>query len=245
MNRIDQLNTLLEKYDEAYYNQEQSLISDQEYDTLKEEYLSLGGKDFVSGTILNGNKIQHTFHVSSLEKVKASETDKLREMLTKLFPVTIQPKLDGLTLVQYADHIVTRGNGEIGECKDDKKPYINGIGDFFGLPVRGEALMLKSDFEKINQELINEGKEPFSNTRNAISGMLNRKNIIPKGITYFAYYVHGINNPLEQLQTLKEHGYNVIESYVPTSVDEAINYLDNFDKTSLPNDIDGLVVKSL
>ena len=98
MNRVEELKILLEKYDEAYYNQEQSLISDQEYDTLKEEYLSLGGKDFVSGTILNGNKIQHTFHVSSLEKVKASETDKLREMLTKLFPVTIQPKLEGRSM---------------------------------------------------------------------------------------------------------------------------------------------------
>ena len=100
INRIKELIKTLNMYRNEYYNNNNSLISDKEYDILKEEYLSLGGKDFVSGTILNGNKIQHTFHVNSLEKVKASETDKLQEMLTKLFPVTIQPKLDGLTLVQ-------------------------------------------------------------------------------------------------------------------------------------------------
>lgn len=245
MERVDELRQLLEKYDEAYYNQQNALITDEEYDALKEEYLSLGGKDFVSGKIKNGNKVKHTFYASSLNKVKVNEKDKLRKMITELFPVVIEYKFDGLTMVDYGDKFVSRGNGIEGDNKEDKKQYVKGIGNYFGMPVRGEVMMLHDDFNAINKELESEGKDKLSNCRNGASGMLNRKNIIPKGLTLFAYYVDGVKNPKEQIRLLKENGYNCIEGYYPTSVEDAINYIETFDKSTLNFDVDGLVVKSL
>lgn len=247
MNRQKELELLIKKYDEAYYNQQETLISDQEYDKLKEEYLRLIGEenDFVSGKINSKDKVKHTFRVSSLAKIKANEIDKLRKELEKLFPVIIQPKLDGISMVDYGNTFVSRGGGEYGENKQDKKKYINGIGKYFGMPVRGECVILKDDFKHINKQLIKDGLEPFKNERNAISGMMNRKDNIPQGVTFVAYYVHGIDNPQEQISLLRENGYNCVDYYIPKDIDEAINYLQTFDFNSLPYLIDGLVVKSL
>ena len=247
MNRQKELELLIKKYDEAYYNQQETLISDQEYDKLKEEYLRLVGEenDFISGEINNNDKVKHTFRVSSLAKIKANEIDKLRKELEKLFPVIIQPKLDGISMVEYENTFVSRGGGEYGENKQDKKKYINGIGKYFGMPVRGECVMLKDDFKRINKQLEEQELEPFKNERNAISGMMNRKDSIPQGVTFIAYYVHGINNPQEQINKLKENGYGCVDCYIPKDIDDAINYLQTFDFDSLPYLIDGLVVKSL
>ena len=245
MERVDELRQLLEKYDEQYYNQQKALITDAEYDALKDEYLYLGGKDFVSGEIKKGKKVKHTFYASSLNKVKENEKEKLKKLITELFPVVIEYKFDGLTEVDYGDKFVSRGNGEYGEDKTSRRKYIKGIGNYFGHPVRGEVMMLKSDFNKINEKLIKEGKDKLSNCRNGASGMMTRENIPSEGLTYFAYYVDGISNPLEQMRLLKEHGYNCLEGYIPTSIDDAINYLETFDRNSLDFDIDGLVVKSL
>ena len=45
MQELERLKQLIDSYDEAYYNQEQSLVSDEEYDAIKHRYLELTGQE--------------------------------------------------------------------------------------------------------------------------------------------------------------------------------------------------------
>jgi len=96
-----------------------------------------------------------------------------------------EPKFDGLSCeIAYWDGrftlASTRGDGVVGE---DVTPNVRTIrslpmrfvkkeGAPSHLEVRGEVLMRRVDFEKLNQELIKRGEKPFANPRNAAAGSL-------------------------------------------------------------------------
>ena len=94
----NELKDLLAYYDDLYYNQDISEISDAEYDALKKRYIAMiGGEyDFVPGEA-QFNKFEHVTPVLSLGKVN-TVTDLAKEV-KRLWPIILQPKLDGLTLV--------------------------------------------------------------------------------------------------------------------------------------------------
>lgn len=98
----------------------------------------------------------------------------------------LEPKLDGASveLVYEKGHLTsaaTRGDGLQGEgvianvrtiaavplrLRNGKRPPPE------LLSVRGEVIMRQSAFEKLNERLMQEGKEPFANPRNAAAGAL-------------------------------------------------------------------------
>ena len=94
-----ELLALLNKYEEAYYSGE-SLVSDEEYDALKEKYISLYGEyNFVPSEGNTGfKKVEHIHPLLSLDKVQLNDKAKLRKELERLWPVVIQPKFDGLSI---------------------------------------------------------------------------------------------------------------------------------------------------
>ncbi len=71
---------------------------------------------------------------------------------------------------------ITRGDGKIGESVLANAKTIKSIPlniDYKELiEIRGEVVILKSDFEQINKERLKEKKEPFANPRNASAGSL-------------------------------------------------------------------------
>lgn len=243
---------LLKKYEEAYYNEPDFLLQDAEYNALVERYLKLTKQtsyDFVPGEIKNGKRIKHPVPVLSLDKVKTSDQDLLKKELQRLWPVIIQWKLDGATLVFYQDFALSRGNGIYGEDKSACVPYIKNKGDMPSNPVRTEAVITKKSFELLNKKRIESGLKPFENARNALSGMLNRKigpNNIPEGVSVIAYEIINSeenNFQTEQLAQLEELGWNVVPTYEPKTIEEAIDYINHFDIDAVNVDIDGLVVK--
>ena len=123
----NELKKLLDYYDDLYYNKDVSEITDKEYDQLKAQYLQLIGKDeydYVPGTA-QFNKFEHTTPILSLDKVQITDTEDLRNNIERLWPVVIQPKMDGLTIVTYSGGMhVTRGNGQIGEIVRNKKQKV-------------------------------------------------------------------------------------------------------------------------
>lgn len=249
MNKTE-LTKLLNYYDDLYYNKDQSEISDFEYDSLKKLYVTNYGEyDYVPGKASDKlKKYNHTTLVNSLGKVKMSEPENIRKELERLWPVIIQNKFDGLTIVSYPDgNDVTRGNGHVGEIVTNNFAKVNGVGNRLDEPVRCEVLMLKSEFERINQERIAKGLEPYQNTRNAAAGMMrNLDENKVEGLVAFAYnilYQEENNNSFQQTQILKENKWNIADSFIPKTIDEAMDYILNFDRNSLDYDIDGLVIK--
>lgn len=243
---------LLKYHDDLYYNQDAPVLSDAEYDELKRQYVELYGEyDYVPGEAsADSIKFEHPVPVTSLDKVQITEVNKLKTHLERLWPVIIQPKMDGLTLVSYADKDVTRGNGSIGEVVTSKTTNVEGIGKRIGTTIRSEVVMLKQFLEPINKKRVAEGKEPFKNLRNAAAGMLRNKDITKvEGLRAYAYnFVRDeeINDAEGQILSLRSWGWNTVDYFSPSTIDEAIEYITTYDekyRDDLEYEIDGLVIK--
>jgi DNA ligase (NAD+) len=255
MDKIQNLKQQLDYHDDLYYNKDNPELSDAEYDALKSQYLSLTNQqeyNYVPGEA-QFKKYTHQFPVKSLGKINTIEQAKTE--IKRLFPVVIEPKYDGLTLVLYPDgKIVTRGNGLIGEdvtyCASK---FVNKNHPFkylpFDLPIRGEAIMPISLFKEINAKRELEGKELFKNPRNAIAGILRNKDNsnVPEGLRFIAYEIVGsANSHIRQLLELREY-FEIPEAdtiWNYSEIDDAISFIENFDRLKLDYEIDGLVIKS-
>jgi DNA ligase (NAD+) len=247
MSKINEIKALLDQYDNEYYNYDSPSIEDAEYDVLKAEYLRLTGEEeysYVPGNALF-SKFKHTQPIKSLNKVNISQTDELRKHIERLWPVVIQPKLDGLTLVSYPDgRVVTRGDGMVGEdVTANASPFVK----LSAFCVRGEAIMTIPDFDRVNREREAAGLKLFKNPRNAAAGMLRNKDRSKvQGLMFMAYNI--IDKPLAdestQLTHLRLDDYDVIDSYSPDSIEEAMEFIQSFDRSLLDYEIDGLVIKS-
>lgn len=250
-----ELKDLLAYHDNLYYNQDAPEISDAEYDKLKNKYIELYGEyDYVPGEASkNSVKYTHTSPILSLDKVQITDEDKLRAELERLWPVVIQPKMDGLTVVYYpdTDTYVTRGNGHIGENITPNMQRVLGVGHKTNYPVRMEVVMPKSQFEILNKKREEEGLELFKNPRNAAAGMLRQKDSTKvKGLACYAYNILDNENsmtPQEQIESLSQiYLWNTVFSYKPESIDDAIEYLKDSQESrdKLDYEIDGMVIKS-
>ncbi len=100
---------------------------------------------------------------------------------------TVEPKMDGLAVeLIYEDGVftvgATRGDGLIGEDVTNNLKTIKSIplrlmrNEDLPIPrrldARGEVFMEKKKFEKLNEERLAQGKNPFANPRNAAAGSL-------------------------------------------------------------------------
>ena len=129
INRIKELVEKLNKYRDAYYNYNEMLVTDKEYDDLFDELKELEDESgivfSVSPTQTVGyevqsklNKVKHDHPMLSLSKTK-DPYDILK--FSKNKAIIAMLKMDGLTCSlsydKYGDLVKaeTRGNGEIGE----------------------------------------------------------------------------------------------------------------------------------
>lgn len=261
--------TLLRKYEEAYYSGE-SLISDEEYDALKEQYISQYGEyDFVpSEGSTDFAKTKHLYPLLSLDKIQLSDKDKLRKELQRLWPVVIQPKFDGLSVEIQNNKVITRGDGYIGDDVTSQClqiPDIDLIMDLFDqeeyerASFRAEILMTHSNLASLNIQREKDGQKLFDNCRNAAAGMLRNKDLSKvKGLTIMLYEELGSTcNESDDIYNIKELiGEDALEYaedtirvtplYKPVDIDAAIDFLENLEgyRKTIDYDIDGWVVKS-
>lgn len=263
------LRGILKAYEEAYYSGE-SVVSDEEYDGLKDLYVEMYGEyDFVPG---EGNtefeKVKHLYPLKSLEKVQLNDPD-LKEKVRKMLPLVIQPKFDGLSIeitkVNGKLKFVTRGNGEEGDDVTAQCMQIERIEELLNLfdneeqSFRAEILMFHSDFEKLNKQRAEDGLELFKNCRNAAAGMLRNTNDLSKinGLTIMLYEdlssIDTQTNVICYMQNkLKNPESNILISptflYIDDEeyLDKAIKKLHSLEefRTEIDYDIDGWVVKS-
>ena len=174
MFEIDRMKELIEKlnkYRDAYYNQNESLISDREYDSLFDQLCETEKK---YGIVLSNSPTQNVGYtvVSELKKVKHNhpllsldKTTDEKEFI-KFFgekDCLLMAKLDGLTCSLYYNdgkliRAETRGDGETGEDITNNARAFANIPltiDYLGeLIVDGECIITQEDFAKINNPMI-------------------------------------------------------------------------------------------
>ncbi|GAB6074680.1 NAD-dependent DNA ligase LigA [Nautilia lithotrophica] len=189
----------LKKWAYYYYVLDNPLVTDEEYDKLYhevEEYEKAHPEEIdpssptqrVGDVVLEGfEKAKHLSRMWSMEDV-FNENDFLdwvsrvkRILGHSDFSFYIEPKFDGasLNLVYENGKLIraeTRGDGEIGEDVTLNAKTINSIPleikEQSLIEIRGEVVIKKKDFDKLNEERIKKGEPTFANPRNAAAGSL-------------------------------------------------------------------------
>ncbi len=130
----------------------------------------------------------------------------------------LEPKLDGLTVVLHYENGVfrlgaTRGDGQIGEDITSnlrtipslplRIPVKPGITAPEHIVFRGEALILKEDFTKLNAELEAKGEKTYLNPRNTAAGSLRQLNpavTAKRPLKLFIYQILSSSEPIPESQ---------------------------------------------
>lgn len=181
---------------------------------------------------------------------------------------TVEPKFDGLAVnLTYENGVLTsgatRGDGYRGEDITLNLRTMKSIPLRLPLEhppslfeVRGEVLILKADFEKLNLEQQKKGEKPFANSRNAAAGSLRQLDpaiTAKRRLTFFAYGVgvhEGAVPPYarqsEVMTYLQSLHFPIASGYkVVTGVKALLAYYHKMttSRDKLPYDIDGIVYK--
>ncbi|TPU08770.1 NAD-dependent DNA ligase LigA [Acinetobacter baumannii] len=181
----------------------------------------------------------------------------------------VELKLDGLAIsLWYENGVlvrgVTRGDGETGEVITQNVKTIRNLpkvlhSEKYEIPrlleVRGEVLMPKSGFEKLNADQEAKGEKTFANPRNAAAGSLRQLDPNIAAARPLAFYAYGIaqcepNHSLttmhDSLQWLTELGFQIAErQYLCNSIQEVQQRYEQIqqERPNLQVEIDGMVVK--
>jgi len=279
--RHTELSKLLSNYSRQYYIFDDPSVSDAEYDALyqellaiENEYPQLATKSSPSQKVgakisKDFQKVVHEQKMLSLEN--AFNEEDIRDFIDKVKKLTgkseiefmLEPKLDGLSAsIMYRDGILvqasTRGDGSIGEDVTDNIKTLDNVPKKIDLPgdveIRGEVVMLKKDFEQLNEQRELRGEKLFSNPRNAAAGSLRQLDFnitAQRKLTFFAYSIIGENlNPTSQqeiLQTLHDLGFTVSDkTKLCRTQEEAFEFYKTMEqqRSDLAYDIDGVVYKT-
>jgi DNA ligase (NAD+) len=174
-------------------------------------------------------------------------------------------KFDGLAInLRYEDGVLvqaaTRGNGEVGEDVTPNVRTIRSIPlqlktDAKVLEVRGEVLMLRADFERLNDQQRAAGDKVFVNPRNAAAGILRQLDSRITAQRPLSFFAYGIGEVLgvefgpthhALLDGLAELGFPVFAQRVAATGPEPLMafYREvGEQRDGLPFDIDGVVYK--
>lgn len=202
------------------------------------------------------------------QEVRAFHRRVLRELDVDTVEYAVEPKLDGLSVeIIYRngsyERGATRGDGVNGEDVSNNIKTIRAVPlrlrtDGREMPemlaVRGEVIMHIDAFEQYNKELIQQGKDPMANPRNAAAGslrLLDPNKTAKRPLDIFFYEVMNyeeldVATQSEALELLERLGLKtnpLVEQH--SSVEGLIEYHDEMEerREQLDYEIDGVVVK--
>ena len=234
--KIKKLEELINKYADAYYNNNESLISDFEYDKLVEELNELYKKNGITPTKVGANpiskfsKVEHKVPMLSLENsYNIEDIVKWIQTVcdTNTIEIEVEPKIDGLSISCIYKNgeliqAITRGNGTIGEDVTENVMQIRNIPlklkEPVSIEVRGEVYMTRENFDKVNEQRVSEGEIPYANPRNLASGTLRQldANVVKeRGLHVLFYYIVGNGTPtqLEDIFMMHRLGLPTMDKY--------------------------------
>jgi len=277
--RIKALRETLERHNRLYYVEDAPEITDAEYDKLFGELQALEAEhpelrtpdsptQRVGGTPLpQFSEVQHGTPMLSIgnafeeEEVRAFDKRIRQALGVAEVEYAAEPKFDGLAVsLVYRDGIfaqgATRGDGSTGE---DVTPNLRTVGSIplkisrkENLEVRGEVLMYRSDFDKLNERQRAAEQKEYVNPRNAAAGairQLDSRITASRRLRFFAYALvseSASGTHSEALDRLAQLGFPVCkERDTVGGVDGLLGYYARIGKMRerLPYAIDGVVYK--
>ena len=264
INRIKELVVLLNKASDAYYVNDNPIMTDKEYDKLYDELEALEKEtgyiiassvtQRVQGKVLDGfQKVTHSKPMLSAAKTK--DVNEIKKFIGNN-DFYCSYKLDGLTLVCICEdgkfkQAITRGTGLVGEDVTEQAKMIENLpmtipyDDY--LELRGECVVSWDNFHKINEGL----EEPYSHPRNLAAGSLRNldTNITKqRNLSYVVFEcVSDLNNyrPDQafdskwlELYFLQDIGFTVVPIGVDLSVEDLVKAMT---PELCPYPVDGLI----
>lgn len=234
--RIEELKSLIEKYNYEYYVKDNPSVSDAEYDRLMRELIELEEKypeyltwdsptQRVGGKALDHfKKVNHEIPMLSLGN--AFNEAEIYDFHRKVLEVINNPtymcelKIDGLAVAVHYEsgsfkYAATRGDGVVGEDISHNVITIKSVPlklkENIDIEVRGEIYMPIKEFIRINSERKENNLPLFANPRNAAAGSM--RNLDPKIAAQRNLSSYFYNLPKARELGFKTHS-------------EALNYLD-------------------
>lgn len=263
--RMKDLIDVLNKASDAYYLNDNPIMSDKKYDDLMDE---LEGLENETGVIMSNSplhkvqgkvlptltKVIHSRPMLSSNKTK--DVEKIKEFIGNK-SVMASYKLDGLTLVtRYWDgkliQAITRGSGYEGEDVTEQAKMIANIPLTipckFALELRGECVISWDNFNKINESLT----EPYSHPRNLAAGSLRTldTNVTKeRNLEYVVFEMvsfdndntyRAFTNRTESLDYLDELGFTTVDR-LACAIDKVDKVVENMTAKNCRFPVDGLI----
>jgi DNA ligase (NAD+) len=290
--RAKELRGLIEKHNYLYHVLDKPEIGDSEFDALFNELVKLeehhpelrtdNSPTSRVGGLAVSSFAQHRHAVPMLSLDNAFGEDELRAwdervrkgLGTDEVEYYVELKFDGVSLsLTYQDGVLeiatTRGDGTTGEVVTPNARTIRGIpldlrGDLPGrLEVRGEVIMFREAFDRLNEQAQASGGQAYVNPRNAAAGALRQKDsriTASRKLNFFAYGVglvaiaDGLFDETDRLaptqrgtiERLYELGFPVAKDiHIVKGVEGLWKFIESvrLKRDQLPFAIDGVVIK--
>ncbi len=282
--RAEALRREIEYHNWRYYVLDSPVISDAEYDALMRELQELEARwpelrtpDSPTQRVgapprEDMGEVRHRIPMLSLDNAFTEEEvrdfdRRLRSLLgLEVARYVCEPKFDGASVsLRYEEGILvlagTRGDGYRGE---DVTPNARTIGTVplrlqgRGWPrvleVRGEVVIRKEDFRRLNEERLERGESPFANPRNAAAGSLRQLDpavTASRPLSFFAWGLGEVSEPFaryrhEVMRRLRQWGF-AVSAYIEVAegVEACLRYYRRMleIRDQAPFEMDGVVYK--
>jgi DNA ligase (NAD+) len=279
---VEKLRDELRFHEHQYYVLDEPKISDAEYDALMQKLQALeqqhpelvepdSPSQRVGGKPREGFiKVRHSSPMLSLDNA-LNEADlrdfdrRVRDLLGgDEFRYVAELKMDGLSMAahyrngQYTQAL-TRGDGVIGEEVTENARTIRSLPlrvktKLDSLEVRGETVMSRKAFERLNADRDEKGLSRFANPRNAAAGslrVLEPQITASRRLEYYTYFLltegrAAFDSHWQSLEAMRGMGFKVNpHSRLCRNIDEVVELCTKFEakREELPYEIDGVVVK--
>lgn len=282
LDQIIKLRDELHQHNYYYYVLDKPIISDYEFDQklkklqeledLYPQYFDensptqrVGGqitKNFE--TVTHQNRMYSLDNSYSKEDLMEWEKRNIKLLGTDKINYTCELKFDGASInLTYENNLlkkaVTRGDGFQGDNVTANVKTIKSIplkltnSQLRSFEIRGEIILPIDGFNKMNQDRVEAGEDPYMNPRNTASGSLKLQDsaeVAKRPLDCLLYQIIGNNLPFkthfENLQFAKTLGFKIPDSIkVVNNLDEVLHFIDEWDQKrfELPYETDGVVVK--